>query len=482
MKYLCIFLFQFLIFPLISGQIWTQIHDLGVKESGFEINALEDGNFIISGKEWGFNDNSSKYHFVKVNPAGELLWNKVYQFGHGGGSYSNIFTFVLPEDQGYYIIGGSYEMKSSNSYGDIFITRLNSQGDSLWTKNIIGTEDNELLKSASTINADEQFIFLYSSRSSNSSSSNYYIAKVGLNGNLIWNHKLAINSHSAFYSLIPSSDGNFIASGYRNTSNSKFDALAVKISSNGSVVWEKTYGNNDRNFFFDLEINKSGNLLFFGSTGFNNSKGFYVVETDWNGVVLSEKVISSPNGGILALPHPRMEVLKLSSQNFIIVADSQLGSCGDDDSQIYWLDSDGNYINNTIFGTPNNHEILYNAVQCHDGNILLVGGSNDGLAEYNLLLAKFEKEYTTNAKSITIQNDQIDIYPNPFFNLLHFKIPDSIQLPLKGEIVDVNGKVLSSELITQKNANMKISDLSKGIYFLILHNEIWNKTIKIVRN
>ena len=162
MKFLYLFLIQVIFISNLSGQIWAKVHDLGDDEGGYEINALSDGNFLISGKAWNYPVSGSEYLFVKADPDGNVIWDHKYSFGQGGGGYSNIFSFELPQGDGYYIIGNTYELVSTSSYGDIFILHLDAQGDSLWSKTI-GTQNSESLSAAFMIENEQQFVFLSSS-------------------------------------------------------------------------------------------------------------------------------------------------------------------------------------------------------------------------------------------------------------------------------------------------------------------------------
>lgn len=77
-----------------------------------------------------------------------------------------------------------------------------------------------------------------------------------------------------------------------------------------------------------------------------------------------------------------------------------------------------------------------------------------------------------------INNYNISIYPNPAKNKI--SVNSSIEIN-KIEIIDVYGKIISSENVKNTNYSIQVSNLSNGIYFIKLQTEIGIKIQKFIK-
>jgi hypothetical protein len=113
----------------------------------------------------------------------------------------------------------------------------------------------------------------------------------------------------------------------------------------------------------------------------------------------------------------------------------------------------------------------------------------DGLGSYlqlinNSLDNNLATSWTASSSPLStdnfgVENIKISIYPNPSNNTLF--ISSSITFH-KIEIVDVFGKLITSEIITANSISTNISGLANGIYLLKVHTDFGLKTEKIIKN
>ena len=73
-------------------------------------------------------------------------------------------------------------------------------------------------------------------------------------------------------------------------------------------------------------------------------------------------------------------------------------------------------------------------------------------------------------------SDQLDIYPNPFRDVLHISA-DEILLGEIMEVVDIYGRIRHREAINQKSFDIQLSQLESGIYFFRV-NTLVKKVLK----
>jgi hypothetical protein len=111
-------------------------------QSGMEVQATREGNYIIAGKQSDASGNNTVY-LAKINPLGTLLWSKQ------PGGFGKSANAVCATSDGGYVIAGSAD-------NDYLVMKVDSEGNELWehtyggkgkdrAEKIIQTRDNDFL-------------------------------------------------------------------------------------------------------------------------------------------------------------------------------------------------------------------------------------------------------------------------------------------------------------------------------------------------
>jgi hypothetical protein len=116
------------------------------------------------------------------------------------------------------------------------------------------------------------------------------VMKVDNFGNEIWNTTI---SNSAFEGLWVTSDNGYIVSGWR-TENKNYIGIMIKLDKNGSVEWEKTYG--DPNCaLIQCQQTTDGGCISSGFYRVNGSNDAWLIKTDAYGNELWNKTYGPEN-------------------------------------------------------------------------------------------------------------------------------------------------------------------------------------------
>jgi hypothetical protein len=65
----------------------------------------------------------------------------------------------------------------------------------------------------------------------------------------------------------------------------------------------------------------------------------------------------------------------------------------------------------------------------------------------------------------------VSIYPNPTSQYVNLELPNSIDFITHVEILDMNGKTLSSRNVQSTRAQIDVANLSKGVYFVLAYTQ-----------
>jgi len=239
--------------------LWSKAYGGTGDESGHEIIPTSDGNYAITGRS-----NNDAY-LLKINPAGNTIWTKSY----GGSQYETSHSVKQCLDGGYILVGKTFSY--GQGAGDIYVVKTNSTGDTTWTKTFGGIYDDEagyvLANPDGTYTIDAQI-------SSNNllSGLDIYVVKIDANGNSIWTKTYGGNDKDVTHNIQPTSDHGYIIAGIsRSFGWINPDMWLVKIDSVGNVMWTRNYGSWFHDHCYVVKQTSDGGYIALGHEEDSNS-------------------------------------------------------------------------------------------------------------------------------------------------------------------------------------------------------------------
>ena len=236
-----------------------------------------DGGFLLGGysysgvgadkteasRDTSFNYlQASDFWLVKINGSGNKMWDKTL----GGSAKDNLQSIALAADGGFLVGGASTSgisgEKSENRRGstlndDYWIVKVNATGTKLWDKTI-GGAGYDLLQ-AIVPAADGSYLLGGSSDSDafndktapNKGGADYWIVKVNSNGTQVWDKTYGGRGNDKLKSISITIDGSYMLGGSSTSgkgidkteiSRGEDDYWLIKTDANGTKYWDKTFG------------------------------------------------------------------------------------------------------------------------------------------------------------------------------------------------------------------------------------------------
>ena len=97
------------------------------------------------------------------------------------------------------------------------------------------------------------------------------IVKYDKDGNLLWQNSWGGNSYDAFSEILQTQDGGFIVSGYSESTDieglpnkGSEDGIIVKYDKDGNVLWQKSWGGNAEEEFYNILQTQDGGFIVYG--------------------------------------------------------------------------------------------------------------------------------------------------------------------------------------------------------------------------
>ena len=260
--------------------IWEYSFGFAGSDTPYSIIQTNDDGYLLSGvldvsASNGQGDRNSilsrhaggDYWVIKLNASGVKQWSNYY-----GGSFTDTaYDAIQTEDDGYIIIGSSDsdDVDTTNNLGsyDFWILKISATGTLVWEKSFGGSEIDEA--HAISQATDGNYLIVGDTRSNdleisqNNGAADLWIVKITPEGTLLWEKTLGGSSFDVGRSISKTQDNGFLVSGSSRSSDGNLtsnkgqnDAWVVKINSSGNLEWQKTIGGSEVDFFYDaVELN-----------------------------------------------------------------------------------------------------------------------------------------------------------------------------------------------------------------------------------
>jgi hypothetical protein len=108
--------------------IWSTVYGSTNVEEPYDIEVTPDNGFLVAGRLYGFGAGNTDIFLSKLDSIGNLLWTKTY----GGVGFELTYDIDITSDSGV-IIGGWTGSSFSSTINDYYLIRTDSNGDTLWT-------------------------------------------------------------------------------------------------------------------------------------------------------------------------------------------------------------------------------------------------------------------------------------------------------------------------------------------------------------
>jgi len=443
---------------LAQNIVWTKTYGGIQDDAGYSIQECADGGFIIAGTTYSFSMGGSDVYLIRIDVDGDTLWTKTY--GGTGGDYAKSVE-VCPD--GGFIIAGS-----TNSFGaggsDVYIIRTNSLGDTLWTKTCGGANDDAGFSVQRCLSGG--FIIAGYTYSFGAGHWDVYLIRTDSLGDTLWTKTYGGIDYDVGFSVEECSDSGFIITGMTYSFGAgDADIYLIRTDSWGNTIWTKTYGGTKYDAGYSVQECASGSFIITGRT---LSFGIYwahpyLLKTDAGGNLLWIKTYAGGGGDA------GCSVKEASSGGFMIVgwAYSTVNA-----SEVYLArtDANGDTLWTKYFG-GGNYDAGYSLNRCASGGFIIAGETKSfgagGSDVYIIRLAETGIEEDLEASV----SDGLIVYPNPTLGdvIIEYELPEEGEVTLR--LYDAGGRLVRSLYPGKQNRGihkieMKKDGLNAGIYFI----------------
>ena len=218
--------------------VWMHTYG-GTAADGFrQAIPTSDGGFIAVGYTYSFGSGDVDVFLVKTDSGGDTLWTRAY-----GGASLDYGHSVCETDGGDYIVAG-YTMSYGAGGEDAYLLRVDSDGDTVWTRTYGGTDLDDAKGVCFT--GDGYIIAAGQTESFGSGQSDVYILKIDAAGDTVWTRAFGGADSDWAVSVCELADGAYGVSGTTGSFSTTRDIYLLKVDTGGNLVWGDNYGSEDQ--------------------------------------------------------------------------------------------------------------------------------------------------------------------------------------------------------------------------------------------
>lgn len=278
-----------LVVPVVSlfagppDTLWTKTFDSGGADVGYWVEQTTDGGYILVGSAGGAGNND--VWLIKTDANGNELWNKTF-----GGDSSDIGHCVQQTSDGGYIIGGITRSYGAGLY-DIWIIKTDSSGDTVWTRTYGGSGDDGynsyLVQGRVSVDQtnDGGYIVAGYVRDLGSGGGDIWLIKMNSAGDTLWTKVFGGTYADLSYETQQTMDGGYIIIGITYSYDAGWgDFWLIKTDSLGNEMWNKVYGTDAPEEGWSVQQTTDGGYIAVGGTAY--WEAVWLLKTDTNGDTL----------------------------------------------------------------------------------------------------------------------------------------------------------------------------------------------------
>jgi nitrous oxidase accessory protein NosD/predicted secreted protein len=360
-----------------------------------------DGGYALVGWTTSYGANPSSYEgqsawLVKTDAYGNVLWNRTYD----GNGFASI---IQTNDGGYALAGSSWNQ--TRGACDLYVVKTDANGNTQWNLTYIPDNSAGSLDWGCAYSiiqtSDGGYMIAGSIRHHPDHPTgdwDGWLVKLNANGTVAWNKPYGTDADDGAHDVIQTSDGGYVFVGTTDANyGSPGMVWLAKVDANGSQLWTRAFGGSENQDGWSIAKTPDGGYIIGASTSSFGAGGwdFWLIKTDSNGTELWNKTYGGTNDDYA------WSVIATNDGGYALAGYTKSFGAGGADVWLVKTDSAGNQEWNETFGGANDDEGT-SVIQTSDGGYAVAGFTNSfDNGSYDVLLLKLMSVHRT----ITVPDD-----------------------------------------------------------------------------
>lgn len=458
----------------IGDTLWTKFYGLGAGDGAFSVKETKDKGFVLAGyinySSWSDTD----FYIVRTNHAGDTLWTRQY-----GGDQDDQANSIAVTEDGYFIVAG-WTASFGAGETDFWVILLDNYGDSLWSHTYGGNGEDSAKCVITT--SDNCFVVCGNSEGVEGDLEVHAI-KIDTHGTPIWEYSGGGVADDGANCIIESDQGLYYLAGWTAHGSGTKNMYMETLDENGQSLWYRGWRPGSDNWAHSITQTSDGNFVIAGhSYNSNNAIDCYLTKINSNGHMIWEQTYG---GDLWELAFSVDE----TSDDGLIIGGAKWLTLWPDTLQFNLIrtDSEGEVLWERTYGYGTYDE-GFSVISTSDGHYAFAGYSNwSGFMNLDMCLMKVQGEGMVDIDERAEMPSTFTLaanYPNPFnaYTIIKYELPKQSQVSII--VYDILGRqveILVDEFKTAGSyqAVWNTENEPSGVYFYKLIAGEYNETQKM---
>jgi uncharacterized delta-60 repeat protein len=240
---------------------WAGTYGGSLSDDVHSFQQTTDGGYIVAGSTNSFGAGSDDFWILKFTSDGGIEWQKTY-----GGSVNDVAHSIQQTSDGGYIVAG--ETSSFGTEGqDIWVLKLASDGGIEWQRTYGGDEVVSASSIRQTVDGGYIVVARIHTIGEDKWGNDIWILKLTSDGDIEWQKTYGGNRNDTASFLQQRSDGGYIVVGHTESFGAGgADIWILKLSPAGNIEWQKTYGGSEDEVVNSFQQTSDGGYIAAGRT------------------------------------------------------------------------------------------------------------------------------------------------------------------------------------------------------------------------
>lgn len=349
-----------------SDVIWDRTFGGNRPDKAYSVQETEDGGFIVAGTTESKGAGRYDAWLFKLRADGTLAWDKTF----GGWGWDEARCIRKTSDRGF-IVAGFNSSRPAGSW-DAWVFKLASDGALVWEK-IFGGERLDDRAYSVQQTTDGGYIVCGYTKNMGKGGSDAWVLRLAPDGALVWDRTFGGKGNDLARSILQTTDGGFILTGFTGSKGSgSRDAWILRLSGDGALVWDKTFGGRERDEAYSVEQTGDGGYIVVGYTS-RGDRGpdAWVLKLTANGTLVWDKTFGGTKGDIA------YSVVQTPDDGYMVAATTESKGAGRSDGWLLKLAADGALVWDKTFGGKD-VDVAYSIQTTRDMGYVVVGWTFSG--------------------------------------------------------------------------------------------------------
>jgi len=314
-----------------GDMIWDRTYGGRGTDAAWSLIQTTDGGYAVAGGTSSKGSGGADLWVIKLDSQGDMIWDRTY-----GGSGDDWAYSIIQTTDGDYAVAGETSSKGTGKI-DFWVIKLDSQGDMIWDRTYGGSDNEVAYSLIQTI--DGGYAVAGGTSSKGAGGADFWLIMLDSQGDMIWDRTYGGRGTDVAFSFIQTTDGGYaVAGGTSSKGAGDADLWVIMLDSQGDMIWDRTYGGSAGDEALSLIQTTDGGYAVAGETFSKGAGGgdLWAIKLDSQGDMIWDRTYGGSNDD------GSDSLIQTTDGGYAVAGGTYSKGAGESDFWVIKLDAQGN--------------------------------------------------------------------------------------------------------------------------------------------